>query len=247
MRGSRAVAAAIGLVGLVWAPGAAAATVQIGSSLNPPPATVGASPGSYTLITTKTQVSQSTASPVDGTVVSWQTVGWTGSNFHVRVVRPLGGLDFRGIGTGPAFNIGSTAATGPIAVNLAISKGEMVAVDANGDFHYSVRAGGGASAYAGPPLPDGGTGTAAPNGTNEYVYQATVRYCLAPSVVGMKLGRARKALAAADCAVGSVTPPKKQRKGKYVRSQGVPAGSSVSDTAPIGLRVGRQPKKRAAG
>src|SRR5262249_15601064 len=159
-----------------------------------------------------------------------------GSNFHVRVVQPLGGLNFRGIGTGPAFNIGSTAPTGPIAVNLPIAKGEMVAVDANGDLHYSVRAGGGASADTRPPLPHAGTATAPSNGTNEYVYQASVRYCLAPSVVGMKLGRARKALAAADCAVGSVTPPKKQRKGKYVRSQGVPAGSSVSDTAPIDLR-----------
>ncbi len=83
------------------------------------------------------------------------------------------------------------------------------------------------------------------NSPNEYVYNATVRYCLTPKLKGMKLKAARNALTAAACAVGKVSPSKKKREGKFVHSQSIPPGTSLPDAAPIDLKVGKKPKKHA--
>jgi beta-lactam-binding protein with PASTA domain len=107
-------------------------------------------------------------------------------------------------------------------------------------------AGGTAIAWA-PHLASGQTRSAdpLPDGT-EIALQATVRFCSVPALKGKKLGAARQALAAADCTAGAVKKPKKKaarKKAKFVKSQSAAPGTSISDTAPIDLTLGKAPKK----
>ncbi len=50
----------------------------------------------------------------------------------------------------------------------------------------------------------------------------------------------------ADCTLGTVKRPKskaKRKKARFVRSQSIAAGSSISDTAPVDLKLGKKPGK----
>ena len=50
-------------------------------------------------------------------------------------------------------------------------------------------------------------------------------------------------LAAADCALGKVRRPKNEairKKAKFVKTESAVAGSSVSDTAPVDLMLGKE-------
>ncbi|HEY1238269.1 MAG TPA: PASTA domain-containing protein [Solirubrobacterales bacterium] len=193
-------------------------------------------------------------SPVDGTVISWRGQEFSGGPFRLRVLKlaPLNRAS--GDGTGPPLmaNGGRTEQ----AVNLPIHQGEVVGFD-NGAPTDEVGAVGAGTPYTvegwSPPLADGGSprGSFVQSGP-EYAYNATVRYCLVPNVIGMKLGAARQALASADCTLGSVTQKKfKKKKGKkkpkgpkIVKSQSAPGGTSLGDQAPVNVHVKVKPKKK---
>jgi hypothetical protein len=81
----------------------------------------------------------------------------------------------------------------------------------------------------------------------EMAVRATIRFCAVPDLKGKKLTKAIAALAAADCKLGAVKQPKgkrKRKKAKFVVRQSSPAGTSISDTAPIELKMGKKPKKK---
>ena len=91
-----------------------------------------------------------------------------------------------------------------------------------------------------------------PTGDNaplEFAYNATVRYCLVPSLIGQNLSAAGDALTGAACQLGSVTKKKvkKNKKGKkkkaklFVKSQSAAAGTSLADGAAVDVSLA--PKK----
>ena len=73
----------------------------------------------------------------------------------------------------------------------------------------------------------------------EYALSATVRYCLVPKLKGKKPKAAKKALKAADCTFGGKRKSKKHTKKKKVVKQTVAPGTSISDTAPVAIKVSR--------
>jgi hypothetical protein len=233
-------------IGLIPAASAGAATVTIGSPLTS--AFSSASAGS---IGTNAMVSgPNIASPVDGTVVNWRTQNFFGT-LRVRILK----LDVGNAATATASSspISLSGGTVDSALNLPIQKGQVVGFDNTSpadraDVDQS------STTYlsaAWNTLPDNGS-PQSPNFNNEdleFAYNATVRYCVAPSLRGIKLGAAKSALAAADCTLGTVKK-KKGKKGKkpkgpkVVTSQSVAPGTAVGDKAPINLTVKIKPKKK---
>jgi hypothetical protein len=219
---------------------AEAATVTIGS-----PLTGTYSPGSAGVVGTFGMVAgPNIASPVDGTVVSWQIKGFGGGPYRLQILQVATLTSASSVRTGPAFSPVPSGSQG--TVSLPIEKGQVVALqnsNASDQISSNTTAASFGAAWV-PPLADGGpASTAFIGGAIEYPYNTTVRYCVVPSLRGRKLGAAKKALAAADCTVGRVKKKGKGKKSKFVRSQGVAPGTSVSDTAPLDLKVGKKPKK----
>ena len=234
-----AIGAAVALfIGAVSSAGAA--TVTIGS-----PLTGTYTPGSAGVVGTFGMVSGANiASPVDGTVVSWQIKGFGGGPYRLQILHLASLTSASSVRTGPAFSPVASGSQG--TVSLPIKKGEVVALRNSNtsdqiSFNNSTATDFG-DAWV-PPLADGESARSAlVGGPIEYPYNATVRYCVVPKLRGKKLGAAKKALAAADCTVGKV---KKKGKGKRASSfalRAFPLGSSVSDSAPIDLKVGKKPK-----
>jgi PASTA domain len=181
------------------------------------------------------------ASPTDGTVIDWRFVG-AGAGFVPRIIRPAGGGQYIGAGTGSAQTGNAPAIAGPFTVSLPIRKGDLFGFDAQAGTDIGVidRPGTGYIAFT-PPLPDGGSPQ--PPGAQparELAVSATVRYCLVPKLKGKKPAAARDALTAADCTVGKTKKSKKRRKRKRVLSQSVAPGTSISDTQPVDIKVSRK-------
>jgi hypothetical protein len=72
------------------------------------------------------------ASPVNGTVTSWQFKSVTaGGSIALRILRPAGGTGFTGAGTSaPVTPNGTVPAQGPFATSLPIRIGDSVGLDA---------------------------------------------------------------------------------------------------------------------
>jgi hypothetical protein len=191
-------------------------------------------------------------SPSDGTVVSYRVAGDQGTNFGIAVVRSAGAAGYSEVAASPLAPLALAGTSPSIPVSLPIKAGESVAMNigdglggpGSGAYRY-VTTPGASHTYIIPPLTLGGAPANGGTSPTDYVvYNAVVRYCAVPDLKGKKLGQARSALAAADCTVGSIRPAKKRkRKHKVVVAQGVAAGASVSDTAPIDLRLGKSRKK----
>ena len=218
---------------------AGAATVKIGSPLT---SSFTQNPAGST--GTSAMVSgPNIASPVDGTVINWHTEGFSGT-FRVRAIQF-------------AANVGTATASGPPvtfsggsndqSLSLPIKTGEVIGFDNSSGADmakvFSPSPTYTSAAWGPGALPDNSPQSAVTTFPLEFAMNATVRYCVVPSLRGKKLGAAKKALAAADCTVGKVKKKGKGKKSKFVRSQGVAPGTSVSDTAPIDLKVGKKPKK----
>jgi hypothetical protein len=231
---------------------AQAATVTIGS-----PLTGTFSPGTSTAPDTWTNTvlpaGETLSSPSDGTIVRWRIVGATGGPFYLRVLTPAGGTSYTGAGTGPpqvpADN--ATGTTESFPASLPIRAGQIVGFDQTGtmDTFSLVTVAGATYTDWNPPLADGSTlPYTNPYGAGaELAFNADVRYCVAPALAGKRLGAARRALAAANCALGRILRPKKKarrRKAKFVRAASVAAGSSISDTAPVDLTLGKKRHKK---
>jgi len=238
----------VAALGLLTASGARAVTVTIGS-----PLTGTFSPSSSGVAATWANVALppggTLTSPSDGSIVRWRIVGATGGPFYLRVLTPVGGTSYSGAGTGPP-QIPTTEATQTFPANLPIRAGQIVGFDnATGTDTFAINTVPGAiftDWY--PPLADGSTlPYTNPYGAGgEIQFNADVRYCVVPLVTGKKLRAARRALTAADCTVGRIVRPKKKakrKKAKFVRAASVAAGSSISDTASVDLRLGKKPRK----
>lgn len=189
-------------------------------------------------------------SPSDGTIVRWRIVEATGGPFRLRVLTPVGGITYTGAGTGPPVTP-TTNATETFPANLPIKAGQIVGYDNtnNSDAIGFTTATGATYTDWNPALADGDTlPYTNPYGANgELGFNADVRYCIVPALTGTKIGAARQALAAADCTVGKIRRPTKEarrKKAKFVRAQSAVAGSSISDTAPIDLVLGRVRHKK---
>lgn len=237
------------LLGLVALPaafllpsaGAQAATVQLGPDLS----VGGFNVGPYgNAVTVANSPSANGASPVDGTVVSWSVIGASTNPFIPRIIRPAGPGLYQSVASGP--NVAITpapAVSGPFSVSLPIKAGDLFGISFVTSSDLWFKPSTGASGFGwNPQLADG----AAPRPpsfalTNEQeAISATVRYCIVPAVKRKSPKAARAALAAADCAVGKVKMTKRERKRKQVLSQSVEPGTSISDTAPIDLKLARK-------
>jgi hypothetical protein len=223
---------------------AQANTVTVGSTLTAPefaPQPFGAP---ATVTNSILPAPETAASPVDGTVISWSFIG-SGGPLTPRVLHPVPNGAYTAAGTGAPQN--ATAAgvvSGPFPVFLPIKAGDLVGVDgASGSTLSTAPTAGATNLHFEPALVDG-AGGATPFGTNagEDAIGATVRYCLVPKLKGMSGNAARQALSAADCRLGNVVKGKKRRPVKRVLSQSVVAGTAISDTQPVDLRISRKKK-----
>jgi hypothetical protein len=237
-------AAALAICSLALLAGAAGAnTVTVGSSLT----ATGFTPRPFSAPATVTNfvlpAPATAASPVDGTVVNWRFIG--SGSLTPRVLRSTGGTSMTGAGTGTAQSATApNVISGPFSVTLPIKKGEYFGANGTAGASLSVATTtGSTSLYFDPALVDGAAGKA-PLGTNaeEDAISATVRFCLVPKMKGKTGKEARQALHAADCTVGTVTKAKKRRPVKAILKQSVKAGTSISDTQPVDLRVTRKTK-----
>ena len=180
----------------------------------------------------------------------WRIVGAGGGPFELRVLTPVGGTTYTGAGTGPP-QIPTTDATETFPANLPIKAGQIVGFDNTGamDTFASMAAPGATYTDWFPPLADGSSlPYTNPYGAGyEIAFNADVRYCVVPPLTGKKLGAAKQALAAADCALGRIVRPRKKakrKKAKFVRAESVAAGSSISDAAPVDLTLGKKVHKK---
>lgn len=227
---------------------APANTLTVGSPLTGTfkPTPIGG-PGTFTFRTLN-DAAALLASPVSGTVISWRFTGGVGGPFRLRVLR--GGADnvFTGAGTRAPVLPAGTGVTGPVPVRLPIAAGDTIAID-NSSFNDKLGTsfpGPSATFFAlYPQLADGASrqGTV---GAGELGFQATVRYCLVPDLIGEKLAAARARLRANDCALGAVKRPraKARRRPKFIVSQSAAFPGAISDTVSIGLRIGKKPRHR---
>jgi hypothetical protein len=182
------------------------------------------------------------ASPVDGTVVSYQVAPSNGT-FSLQVLRRLREISIASVRSSPPTAVNTTGISAPIATDLGIRRGDLIGIrdSAVGDTLGGSLNG---STYAawGPPLEDGAV-SREPNFAAkgyEIGLDATVRYCRVPKLKGLSLKAARADLARADCKVGKVTKARKTRTRKVVVSQSERPGKAISDTAPIDLKVSRR-------
>lgn len=192
-------------------------------------------------------------SPVAGTVVSWRLVDAMGT-FRLRILRPAGPSISNdgaiGAGTSAPQALNLPSATSPsLPASLPIRAGDILGIDNLGANDQIGEAPFPQAKWAHfiTGVPDGSTAVPAGTVTGfELGVQAAVRYCVVPDVKGKKLKAAKKALAAADCTVGAIRPTSKRarRTARFVKKQGVAAGNSISDTAPIDLKLGKAPKNR---
>ena len=243
------VAGGVMAVSLMWTASAGAATVTIGSPLTSTFQNNAAGGVSTNAMVTGPNL----ASPVDGTVVNWHTQGFDGT-FRVRALKLDASL--AAIATASSQPITLSGGTVDSPVNVPIQTGEIVGFD-NTSASDTADVDQDSLTYTSAfwaTLPDNGS----PQPANElgsdleFAYNATVRYCVVPAVVGMKLDAARQALANANCTLGNITTkkPKKKKKGKktkgkkFVISQSASPGASISDQAPIDVTVKLKKKKR---
>jgi PASTA domain-containing protein len=233
--------ALVALGSLIPAGAAAANTLTLGSQFQGTIKAVGLDGGAGTVANTSLPAPLLSASPTDGTVISWR---FSADNdpFTPQIIRPVGGNLYTEAGNGPVQNgtsIGNIV--GPFPLSLPIQKGDLFGFSGKSfsSFGYVDRP----SATAGywvPPLAPGPGRASGPAAQNiEEAISATVRYCLVPNLKGKKPKQAKQALKAADCTVGTKRKSKKRRKKKKVVSQSVVAGTSISDTAPINFKVSR--------
>jgi hypothetical protein len=242
--------AAAAALALLTVPGARAATVTIGSPLTGTFSSTDLGVDQVTWTNVALPPGETLASPVDGTIRRWRMIGPAGGPFRLRVLTPAGGTSYTGAGTGPP-QTPTTNGTQIFPADLPINAGQIVGFDNLGTTDkVGVQLVTGAT-YTdwNPALADGESReyTNPYGGGAELGFNADVRYCVVPALAGKKLGAAKQALTAADCALGKITRPKKKakrKKAKFVRGQSAAPGSSISDTAPIDLRLGKKPGKK---
>lgn len=236
-RGLGLVCCAAVSMGLIAAP-ASADTVKVGSALTGSYAPVNFNAGATGM--TSSINGASAGSPVSGTVISWTLKGASGGPLFLQIVRPSGTNLFASITS----SAGVIASTQPNPTSLPIQAGDLLGVrnTNNSDQLGLLNAPASVAPAFVPALVDGAAPRSPGNGTGEFGIQAEVRYCKVPKVRGLKLAKAKKRLAKADCAVKIRGKGKKEAKDKSVRSQNAAPGAFISDTQKIGLKLGEKSK-----
>ena len=233
---------------LLGATSAQANTITLGNPLTNPSYTVSGFSGARTFFNTKLIDGSDPASPVDGTVTSW-AVGRPDGSFAFRVLRKTGPISYVAVaGDAERQLVFDPAPSPPQPTSLPIHKGDLIALVDGGGTSLA-KSDTGSSVILESPAMVGGPAPLlfTTSTTNNYVFNATIRYCLVPDVIGKKQAAASAALAAADCPVGQILKPKnraKRKKAKFVRATSIPAGTAVSDTTPVDLTFGKKPKKK---
>jgi hypothetical protein len=235
-------------VALLGATDAHANTITLGNPLANPSYTTSGFSGARTFFNTRLIDGSNPASPVDGTVTSW-AVGRPDGSFSLRILRQVDTDSYAAFaGDAERQLVFDPAPSPPQPTRLPIKKGDLIAlVDGGGTSLAQSTTG--SSVILPSPAAVGGPAQSpfSTSAADNYVFNATVRDCLVPGVIGKKEPAARSALAAADCSVGQILKPKKKakrKKAKFVRATSVPAGTAVSDTTPIDLSFGKQPKNK---
>ena len=176
----------IALLAAAVLPSAASGSVVVGSTLaNPPSAngTCGSSVPSCTILPTVS--SDPLKSPVNGAVVSWSTLGGSGTvgtygELRLRIIRDAGGGNYTALRSGPTTSIPTSAGhpmiTTLVNPGLPIGQNEYVGVDALNGAALAQRVVATGFTYVGwdPPLPDGTTLPPDFAGGREMLYQATI-------------------------------------------------------------------------
>jgi hypothetical protein len=230
---------------LLPAAAARANTVTLGSQFQ---GTIesGVLEGGGTVVNTSLPAPLVAGAPSDGTVTAWRFSGGT-TTWIPQIVRPLGGDLYTVAAQGPTQQgTGVGNVIGPFPLSIPVKRGDLIGVSGSNFSNLGVIANPGAlSRYFTPPLSPGpGRPADFDNPGFEDAISATLRYCLVPSLNGKKPKAAKQALRAADCTVGTKRKSKKRRKKKKVLSQSVPAGTSISDTAPIDFKVSRRVRSK---
>ena len=233
---------------LLGATGAHANTITLGNPLTSPSYNVSGFSGGHTIFNTKLIDGSSPASPVDGTVISW-AVGRPDGGFSLQVVREVAPGSYAALaGDAQRQLVFDPAPSPPQPTSLPIKKGDLIALDEGGGTSLAQSTIG--TTVVLPQEAVVGGPAQAPmsmDTTDNFAFNATVRYCLVPNVIGKKEAAARAALAAANCPVGQILKPKKKgkrKKAKFVRATSITAGTAVSDTTAVDLTFGKKPKKK---
>jgi hypothetical protein len=240
------VAIAMAALSAACAGTASANTITVGNPLTGPGFNGGTFFSSPTLLNTQTISGATAASPVDGTVTAWAVRG--DGTFSAQVIHPNSGGTFTNVVSSKTADLSNDLGTGPPQpTSLPIKAGDFLGLTLvptdniwdDADLGLSDRFTNGLA--VGQTLPPNNVGM-----TESFAYNVTVRYCVVPDLAGHKLASSTALLKSADCALGSVRKPKskrKRRKATFVRTQSASPGASISDTAPIDLRLGKKPKK----
>jgi hypothetical protein len=238
------VAGGVMAVSVMASASAGAATVTIGSPLT---STFTNNPAG-SVATNAMVTGPNLASPVDGTVVNWRTQNFVGT-LRFRVLKLDAGLAATAVASSQPISLSGGTVDTPL--NVPIHKGEIVGFDnTSGSDRADIAAP--SPTYTSAfwtTLPDNASPQAPANADPiEFAYNATVRYCLVPNVVGKKVGAAGQALSEAGCTLGTVTKKKAKKKKlkgpKIVKSQSAPPGTSLGDQAPVDVHVKVKPKKK---
>ena len=248
--GRVALAAGIVLgISLVAPTGVGAATVTLGS-----PLTSEFTNNEAGSIATNAMIDgPNIASPVDGTVLSWRTQGFTGT-YRVRVLKLGAGHAATAVASASPVTLNGGTVDSP--VNVPIHKGEIVGFDnTDGTDRADVAedSPGYTSAFW-ATLPDNGTpqlpGPMGDNVPLEFAYNATVQYYLVPSLIGQNLSAAGDALTGAACRarLSHEEEGQEEQEGQEEEVQAlssarsrVAAGTSLADGATVDVSLA--PKK----
>jgi hypothetical protein len=248
-RGTLAAAGCVVAMAIA-ASGAQAATVTVGSPLTGNYIATAMGAGGDVTFAQTALPGATVASPTDGTIVSWRN-RTLGGPFRLVVVRPVG-AQYANAGSSDLYEPVDFAASPVIPVSLPVLKGDLIGIETTtGNGFDAVGIDDGVTGAAGlawtfPHLAPGPPRAGDPLvAGSELAMQAVVRYCAVPKLKGKRVKAARKALAAGGCTLGKIKRPKgkARARAKFVRKQTVPAGSSISDTAPVGIKLG--PKRKS--
>ena len=226
---------------LIPAAGAQANTVTLGSQFQGTMESSFLDGGEGTVVGTTLPAPLVAGAPSDGTIVDWRFSG-SPATWIPQIVRPLGGDKFTEGARGPTQQgAGVGTISGPFPLAIPVKRGDLIGIIGKAFSHLGVFIDTPAVyGYFVPPLAPGDSRAADFGGPGaEHAISATLRFCLVPSLRGKKPKAAKKALKAADCTFGGKSKSKKRRKKKKVVGQSVAPGSSISDTAPVAIKVSR--------
>jgi uncharacterized membrane protein len=226
---------------------ASADTVTIGSNLQRSYDVAAVSTG-ISLQRTLAAPTLSLTSPVNGQITSWSVrSGDMGALYTLRVLRSLGGLSYQATGSSaaPSPIPAATDTIYPYPASLPISQGNAVGIQVGGTgVGAPLHTGDPTDQIAyGPALADGGSANFSDTGGSPYelLLQATVKYCIVPSLKRLKTKPAKQALRAHDCLpkIKKSKIKKNRFRGKVLK-QKTPPGTTAAPGTVVPIVIGKK-------